>query len=488
MNKAWIFHILQYHDFWIVSILTLGLIFQIAVAPFSAHLYDMNLWFDTGNFIINGAYSDTDNPVYNIYTYAKREFAAGTFPEGAYIYTPLWAYICAFSYLGTQFLSNLGFSLGGQSYFLQLFIYKLPVILSNMLIAILLVKLAQLHNLKAKYTYFLLLGYLFNPYVIEVSTIWGNFHNIATLFVLLSYYFFQTGKHEYSLISLGMGIAVKLYPIFLVPLYLLKIKWSGIQAFIKNLLLVFSPTILICLPFLIWDFNSFISVMLLSGLSTSCNNFSWWSGIWRLLNIYVLTPTDPLSYENPLLATMVILTNVITYSSLLFSYIWFRKKNLPLLSGILLSFICLYVTNRYIQETWVIWIIPFVLLDIMLNKESFGTLWLLPLLVFGGTHSFFGDPVWVLWGDWFRQSIPFSKLLYQNIDWIVRYIYTFLSAVYIIQILRKSGFSILIPLKSLSSLLTRLKPFHFRASTLLLNKSHRVNPDPPLLCERDEAV
>ena len=252
-----------------------------------------------------------------------------------------------------------------------------------------------------------------------------------------------------------MGIAVKLYPIFLVPLFFLKMKWTGVSSLIKNLLLVLSPTILICLPFLIWDFNSFISVMLLSGLSTSCNNFSWWSGVWRLLNIYVLTPTDPLSYANPLLTTMVVLTNIITYSSLLFSYVVFWKKKLPLFSGILLSFICLYVTHRYIQETWVIWIIPFVLLDIVLNQERIGILWLLPLLVFGGTHSIFGDPVFVIWGDWFRNTFPTSKLLYQNIDWIVRYVYTFLSAGYIVHILRKSGFSISTSIKSLLSFLTQ---------------------------------
>jgi uncharacterized membrane protein len=437
----------------------------------------MNLWFDTGEFIINGAYSDTDNPVYNIYTYAKREFTAGTFPEGAYIYTPLWAYICAFSYLVTQFLFQVGFTIGGHSYFLQLFIYKLPIIASNMFIALVLVKIAQLHNLKTKYTYLLLIGYLFNPYVIEVSTIWGNFHNLATLFVLLSYYFFQTGKQEYSLLSLGIGVAVKLYPIFLVPIYLLKIKWKGVRSLMKNLFIILSPTFLICLPFIIWDFTSFFNVMVLTGGSTSFNNFSWWSGIIRFLNLYESTPTDPLDYGNRLLATMVIINNIVAYSSLFLSYIWFRKKNLSLLSGILLSFICLYVTHRYIQETWVIWIIPFVLIDIVFNNERIGILWLLPLLVFGGTHSLFGDPVWVIWGDYFRTLLPAGKLLYQNVDWIVRYIYTFVSTVYILQILRKSGFTFPSFIKSISLLLNRGKYHLYNLNRNLDKRTHIAHRD-----------
>jgi len=82
---------------------------------------------------------------------------------------------------------------------------------------------------------------------------------------------------------------------------------------------------------------------------------------------------------------------------------------------------------------------PFVFLDIVINGEKIGNWWLLPLLILGGSHSLFGDPVWVLWGDWFRTVLPFSKVLYQNVDWIVRYIYTLLSAIYILQILRKRG-------------------------------------------------
>ena len=441
-SKSWVMNMLKQRIVWMVTILVLGLILHLSIAPFSAHLYDTRVWFETGQFVINGAYLDTENATFNIYTFAKREFAAGNYPEGAYIYTPFWAYICAFSYQFTQFLSQLSFTIGGQSYFLQLFIFKIPIILSNMLITILLLKIAELHNLSNKFTFFLLIGYLFNPYVIQVSTIWGMFDCIAVFFTLLSYYFFQKEQLNLSLFSLGLGIAVKLYPLLIVPIYLCKLKWEGIRPLIKNLFLIFVPTFVICLPFLIWDFYSFISVMILTGGSTSSNNFSWWSGLMRLLNIYVPTPTDPLSYDNPLLATTVMINNILAYGSLFFSWFWVKKKNLSLLSGIVLTLMVIYVTHRYVQETTVLWIIPFILITIFTTQEKMGVLWLLPLLIFGGTHSLFGDPVWVLWGDWFRQSIPFSKLLYQNVDWIVRYVYTFLSAVYIVQLLRKSGLKV----------------------------------------------
>ena len=440
--KSWIMTLLEKRIFWIICILTLGLVLHVSIAPFSAHLYDTRVWLETGEFIVNGAYLDTDNATYNIYTFAQREFDAGNYPEGAYIYTPFWAYVCAFSYLLTQFFSQLGFTIGGQSYFLQLFIFKIPIILSNMLIAIVLLKIARLHDLSNGRTYILLIGYLFNPYVIGVTSIWGNFHNIAVLFTLLSYYFFQREKIELSLFCLGIGIAVKLYPVLIVPIYLLKLKWEGIRALIKNLFIIFSPTAIICLPFIIWDFNSFFRVMVLTGGSTSFNNFSWWSGLMRLLNLYVSTPTDPLDYGNLLLATMVIINNIIAYGSLFFSYYLFRKKKLSLLSGTVLTFMVIYVTHRYVQETAILWVMAFVLLDIVVNGTKMGTWWLLPLLVLGGSHSLFGDPVWVIWGDWFRNVLPFSKVLSQNIDWIVRYVYSFLSTFYIVQILRKNGLKI----------------------------------------------
>jgi hypothetical protein len=440
--KSWVLNLLEQRVFWLMCILTLGLILHIAISPFSAHLYDMQVWFETGDFIVNGAYLGTDNATYNIYTFAQKEFAAGNYPEGAYIYTPLWAYVCAFSYLLSQFLTQLGFTIGGPSYFLQLFIFKIPIIISNMLIALVLLKIARLHNLSNGRTYFLLIGYLFNPYVLGVTSIWGNFHNIAVLFTLLSYYFFQREKIELSFFCLGIGIAVKLYPILIVPIYLLKLKWDGIQALIKKLFIIFSPTFFICLPFIIWDFNSFFNVMVLTGGSTSFNNFSWWSGLMRLLNLYVSTPTDPLDYGNLLLATMVIINNIVAYGSLFFSFYLYRKKKLSLLSGTILTFMVIYVTHRYVQETAILWVMAFVLLDLVVNGRKIGAWWLFPLLVLGGSHSLFGDPVWVLWGDWFRNVLPFSRVLSQNVDWIVRYVYSFFSVIYIIQILRKSGFKI----------------------------------------------
>ncbi len=162
----------------------------------------------------------------------------------------------------------------------------------------------------------------------------------------------------------------------------------------------------------------------------------------RLLKLYVSTPTDPLVYGNRLLATMVIINNIIAYGSLFFSYYLVRKKKLSLLSGTVLTFMVIYVTHRYVQETTILWVMAFVLLDIVVNGAKIGTWWLLPLLVLGGSHSLFGDPVWVQWGDWFRNALPFSKVLYQNVDWIVRYVYTLFSATYIVQILRKSGLKI----------------------------------------------
>ena len=437
--KSFTMKVFSHHIFWVVCIFIFGLVLHLSLSPFSAHLYDMQVWYETGDFIVNGAYLGTDNATYNIYTFAQREFDAGNYPEGAYIYTPFWAYICAFSYLVTQFLSQLGFTIGGQSYFLQLFIFKIPIIISNMLIAIVLLKIARLHNLSNGRTYFLLIGYLFNPYVLGVTSIWGNFHNIAVLFTLLSYYFFQQEKIDLSFFCLGIGIAVKLYPVLIVPIYLLKLKWEGIRALIKKLVIIFSPTFIICFPFIIWDFNSFFNVMVLTGGSTSFNNFSWWSGLMRLLNLYVSTPTNPLDYGNLLLATIVIINNIVAYGSLFFSFYLVRKKKLSLLTGTVLTFMVIYVTHRYVQETAILWIMPFVFLDIVINGEKIGTWWLLPLLILGGSHSLFGDPVWVLWGDWFRTVLPFSKVLYQNVDWIVRYIYTLLSAIYILQILRKRG-------------------------------------------------
>lgn len=100
------------------------------------------------------------------------------------------------------------------------------------------------------------------------------------------------------------------------------------------------------------------------------------------------------------------------------------------------------------------------LLDLLINEERIGTYWLLPLLVFGGTHALFGNPVFVLWGNWFRRLLPFSKILYQNIDWVVRYVYTLFSELFIVQVFRKSGLKVNLPIKNIyHKLSTRLNKY-----------------------------
>ncbi len=67
----------------------------------------------------------------------------------------------------------------------------------------------------------LCLAYWFNPFVILVSTIWGTTDPLAVLCVAAALYYqlSKPARHDAAAIALGLGIAFKLYPLVLVPLF-----------------------------------------------------------------------------------------------------------------------------------------------------------------------------------------------------------------------------------------------------------------------------
>ncbi len=82
-------------------------------------------------------------------------------------------------------------------------------------------------------------------------------------FVLLSLYFF-TSRPNFSYFLLGVAIAAKLFPVFLLPLYLITHRKKNIYTLLTYLFYALICVILVSLPYLIWNIEAYSRSLLFS--------------------------------------------------------------------------------------------------------------------------------------------------------------------------------------------------------------------------------
>lgn len=99
----------------------------------------------------------------------------------------------------------------------------------------------------------IILGWIFAPSFIFYALY--NVDLIPILSIILSYYWQQRGKPRLAILSLAIGTAIKVFPIFLLPIYLL----ANLPKQRLKLIVIFSLTWLACnLHFMIMDWGRWI--------------------------------------------------------------------------------------------------------------------------------------------------------------------------------------------------------------------------------------
>ena len=109
--------------------------------------------------------------------------------------------------------------------------------------------------------------FAFNPVVVFESSVGGFNDPIPIALTVASLYYFlkARGNDEFgrdlskSSLLLGLGIATKIYPLLLVPILLRDLR--GTRGRILYLLLSLVPAAVTSLPFLLWDWRSYIDLL-----------------------------------------------------------------------------------------------------------------------------------------------------------------------------------------------------------------------------------
>lgn len=219
--------------------------------------------------------------------------------------------------------------------------------------------------------------FIFNPLLVFVTSVQGEFDPLVILFTVLATYFFVVKKERVlSALCLGVGFSLKLYPLLLLPFFLVYVE--NLKKRIIFTLLVGLPMLLASVPFLILDCQAYINVAFNTGGGPG--PFSpWQSVLSRFLAIPLFRLSFTLSLFGGILITLLLLRN---------------KK---LIANIFLCLVGIYLALPFIHENHTTWILPFVALGTKKGRLVYlASLFpFMHLFLFTGAFGMNGLPYWL---------------------------------------------------------------------------------------------
>ena len=296
------------------------------------------------------------------------------------------------------------------NYVLTLYAIKLPLVVIDILSIFFVYKILGLWSDNDRRNIRYLLLFAFNPISIISSAIGGLTDPLPTLFMVVSLFFFirpvkSKLEEEASALFLGLAVAAKLFPAILIPVFLLKLK--KVRERIVFAILSVLPFVLVSLPFLVWDYNSYINMLFLH-------------------NIGGLNPF--LTFLNTNLGILFRVSTALA-SILMFGIAYFRKTDISI--NIVMAFLALYVLIGvgYFDAKYFSWFVPFAVLlasrkEVKIPKLGFLPFIYIPSLVIfliynGPSNSVEGiTGFYYLVYLWLKQKVivfqvlPFSSLMY----------------------------------------------------------------------------
>jgi hypothetical protein len=209
------------------QILLSGALFYVFIAPFFFHP-DLKIIYSLASLFPSGVLN-----VYNSYT-----LNPGSFPLGPFVYPPAAYFITGIFTLFARLVGGLGFDswlwMGNTAVevdgiFRYIFAIKLPFILLHLLSGYFITKIVpdNKKNLVA-------LLWFFNPISIYVVAMMGQIDGLAVIWIILALIFAKKYPNL-GAISLGIGAAVKSFPLLLLPVYVILVAKSWKQKLVVTL-------------------------------------------------------------------------------------------------------------------------------------------------------------------------------------------------------------------------------------------------------------
>ena len=353
----------------IASALIIGILLRLFLAVYTSDPGDFEVWYIAFLNMVSGLGS----PYTTMY----------------YSYPPVWAYfmlpfgsiVLPFSnpyLLGTRtYLENHIY--GATSPFFNI-VYKLPIFLAEIMVGLLIYdQVKKYRNESMAKKAFIL--WFFNPLVLLIGSIDGQMDTLAALMLLLAFCFFMEKKYFLSGTSIAIGAMVKIFPLYLFPLYLaflmklvfnehLKRKISIIQKALFHYLRIFSGLFL-------GTFIAILPLLLLGSLSRAIEAIttraSYVASIGGftpfVLAVYLIPDVFPWfnAYGRPQIIYSALQIAFFVGALIVTFYYVFYSKRKPIYSRFLQAHIgiitTIYLTSLVVNPQYLIWVTPFLILS-----------------------------------------------------------------------------------------------------------------------------
>ncbi len=330
------------------DVLLFGVIVRLAIAPFFAHPFDVYAWYTVGESVVNGKV-----PLQSFLVPYSYSFFLFVFPA-AFAFSFLSGYLGSYTIPMSSLNQDLNpgtpiniLVVPGPLFDL---LVKLPLILCDLLVALLIYKLIMRHLGDERVAVSASALWFLNPLTIWVSSGWGMFDTLPALFTILALYFLLDKKFALAGMSLALAVEMKYYAIVLLfPLLLVawrNSRWRGLaEAFSGNAAAIF----VLSAPLLAESALSYTTLV-----GTWAPSGLYYSGLtfWTALTLFVPGINLPL------------VSGVLVAALLVMTYLWTWKRSLAtdLISASVyfgLPILVLLAAFRFVGENYFVWILPF---------------------------------------------------------------------------------------------------------------------------------
>jgi len=338
-------------------------IIQCILGFFFGHQYDMGIFLTSGYIVAKG-----DVP-YGLFPASQIFNHQGFFEILPGLgYPPPWGLFLGLVYLIVYKPTS------------NIFVYnlavKIPGILANIGLAFIMEKIAIQEGIDKINSNRIFHFFLFNPYFIYISAVWGQFDSVVIMLVILAINYLLHCKWIKSSVFVALATSLKIIPLLLFPMYLFYLRrnhksLSSIK-FVSTF--VAANIILSYLPFKILNWDPGI---LINNLDFHFNR----AGCFTLFNIFdLLYGREKFPHGLEFLGYLWIPALVFLYYGLSKTKLENRIDLLRWTSSIIFITI---LTRSWVSEQNIILLIPLMILPTLFYNKNWKTIsltWILPLI------------------------------------------------------------------------------------------------------------
>jgi len=307
--------------------------------------------------------------------------------------------------------------------FLYQYLFKLPIFLSVVICGYILEKNTRTNKFSS--------AYLLNPGIIFLTIFWGGFDIINGLLLFLTYHFYIQRKYSKGLFMLSLASALRIYPIVLLPLFLIPyIRLRKFKEIIKYSLITISA------PFTFFILGNFLGNGSLTELILFYQSSYGPFGIYPiLLSIVIIINKFRVSSIDRSVIPFILLSLLFLSQTAIFLLNY--KGVINLKKSILISLLLIFLFYPKMHSLYILAVLPIsILLENWRVTKSLwipGTIW---ALFVNGIEDNRGLPYWFYWLTHYKFSLP--EMYNHGITILMSTLYLSLIVICILNILKPS--------------------------------------------------